>query len=76
MDALNQLIGDSSTSASTPWTIMASIFYYSTRPIVFSCAAVTKTLLVLFSPIIHLVAYFSHALLLPLSLFRTLEVCN
>jgi hypothetical protein len=72
MDALDQLLND---SAPTTWkTIIASIFYYITLPVVVSFTTILNILLVIFAPIIYLLSYITHVLLLPLSLLGKLEV--
>jgi len=72
MDALDQLLND---SAPTTWkTIIASVFYYTTLPVVVSFTTTLNILLVIFSPVIYLLSYITHVLLLPLSVLGKLEV--
>ncbi|KFY38241.1 hypothetical protein V494_04441 [Pseudogymnoascus sp. VKM F-4513 (FW-928)] len=71
MEALDRLAG---IPPPTTWkTVSASIFYYSTLPVVKLSTGVFNTVLVLSSPLIHLLSYITHVLLLPLSLFGNLE---
>ncbi|KFY96978.1 hypothetical protein V498_02347 [Pseudogymnoascus sp. VKM F-4517 (FW-2822)] len=71
MEALDRIAG---IPPPTTWkTVSASIFYYSTLPVVKIAAGTLNTVLVVASPLIHLVSYITHVLLLPLSLFGKLE---
>lgn len=73
MEALDRIAG---IPPPTTWkTVSASIFYYSTLPVVKISTWTLNTVLVLSSPLIHLVSYIAHVLLIPLSLFGKLEVC-
>lgn len=74
MEALDRIAG---IPPPTTWkTVSASIFHYSTLPIVKTATGILNTVLVVSAPLIHLVSYITHVLLLPLSLFGNLEVCN
>jgi hypothetical protein len=74
MEALDRLVG---IPPPTTWkTVSASIFYYSTLPVVKTASAIWNTVLWVSAPLIHLVSYITHVLLIPLSLFGNLEVCT
>lgn len=74
MEALDRIAG---IPPPTTWkTVLASIFYYSTLPVVKITTGILNTVLVVSSPLIHLVSYITHVLLIPLSLFGNLEVCT
>jgi hypothetical protein len=74
MEALDRLVG---IPPPTTWkTVSASILYYSTLPVVKTASAIWNTVLVVSAPLIHLVSYITHVLLIPLSLFGNLEVCT
>ncbi|KFX90673.1 hypothetical protein O988_08079 [Pseudogymnoascus sp. VKM F-3808] len=71
MEALDRLVG---IPPPTTWkTVSASILYYSTLPLVKTASAIWNTVLVVSAPLIHLVTYITHVLLIPLSLFGNLE---
>ncbi|KFZ16093.1 hypothetical protein V501_02408 [Pseudogymnoascus sp. VKM F-4519 (FW-2642)] len=71
MEALDRIAG---IPPPTTWkTVSASIFHYSTLPIVKITTGILNTVLVVSAPLIHLVSYITHVLLLPLSLFGNLE---
>lgn len=74
MEALDRIAG---IPPPTTWrTVLAAIFYYSTLPVVKIATGILNTVLVVSSPLIHLVSYITHVLLIPLSLFSNLEVCT
>lgn len=74
MEALDRIAG---IPPPTTWkTVLAAIFYYSTLPVVKISTGILDTVLVVSSPLIYLVSYITHVLLLPLSLFSNLEVCT
>jgi hypothetical protein len=74
MEALDRIAG---IPPPTTWkTVSASIFYYSTLPVVKIATGILNTVLVVSAPLIHLVSYITHVLLIPLSLFGNLEVCR
>ncbi|OBT65999.1 hypothetical protein VE03_03198 [Pseudogymnoascus sp. 23342-1-I1] len=71
MEALDRIAG---IPPPTTWkTVSASIFYYSTLPVVKIATGTLNTILVVSAPLIHLVSYITHVLLLPLSLLGNLE---
>ncbi|KFY26324.1 hypothetical protein V493_04160 [Pseudogymnoascus sp. VKM F-4281 (FW-2241)] len=71
MEALDRIAG---IPPPTTWkTVLASIFYYSTLPVVKITTGTLNTVLVVSSPLIHLVSYITHVVLIPLSLFGNLE---
>lgn len=72
MDLLDRIAG---IPPPTTWkTVVASIFYYGTLPAVAAATTILNIVLVVSSPLTHLVSYVTHALLIPLSLFGKLEV--
>lgn len=72
MDALNQIVDGSAPST---WkALFISICYYSTLPFVTVFTTTLNVLLVVSSPLIHLLSYVAHLLLLPLSIVGKLEV--
>ncbi|OBT83834.1 hypothetical protein VE02_05503 [Pseudogymnoascus sp. 03VT05] len=71
MEALDRIAGISPPT--TRKTVSASIFYYSTLPVVKIATGILNTVLVVSAPLIHLVSYITHVLLIPLSLFGNLE---
>ncbi|OBT78501.1 hypothetical protein VF21_00974 [Pseudogymnoascus sp. 05NY08] len=71
MEAFDRIAG---IPPPTTWkTVSASIFYYSTLPVVKISTGILNTVLVVSAPLIHLVSYITHVLLIPLSLFGNLE---
>jgi hypothetical protein len=72
MDELDRIAG---ILPPTTWkSVLASIVYYSTFPVVRLATVTLHTVLALSAPLIHLVTYVTHVLLLPLSIFGKLEV--
>ncbi|ELR10410.1 hypothetical protein VC83_00499 [Pseudogymnoascus destructans] len=72
MEALDRIAG---IPPPTTWkTVSASIFHYSTLPVVKIATGILNTVLVIAAPLIHLASYITHVLLIPLSLFGNLEI--